>query len=226
MVNRNSQRQYLSINANESNYFYTLLPSIKYTLYYSPPIGEEQHSMLCMTFSDYKEYFFATYTHEIPVISSGYYEFYSFLEKEWNITSEYYPTTFYFYLNESKYVNCSYVHINNNSRGDIYYCTLEQNDDINYLYSLKIYSHRDSYLLLKLFFEPDLIDDNCHFGKFMTFNKSVTEYNGIEHYSEILEEVISYLIIIIIFILIIAFCVSCCPLICEKKEKIDLNENE
>ena len=168
-----------------------------------------------MTFSDYEEYFFATYTHKIPIIFNGTYKFYSFLEKEWNVSSEYYPTTFYLYLNESKYSTCAYTEIKNNSRNE-HYCQLEKNEDINYLYSVKIYSHRDSYLLLKLFFEPDLIDENCHFGKNLIFNKTATEYDPYEHYIEVLKEVVIPLIFITIFILIFVSCSVFCPLFCRK----------
>jgi len=105
LVDRNTQKKYLFLNATKLNYFYTLSHEIKYTLYFSPPIEEKIHSMLCMTFSDYKEYFFDNYTHTIPIISGGFYTFRSSLEKEWNISSEYYPTIFYFYLNGSKSSN-------------------------------------------------------------------------------------------------------------------------
>ena len=218
LVDRNSQKEYLVLNAQKINYFYTLSHEIDYSLYYSQSIGNDVHSMICMTFSDYEEYFFATYTHKIPIIFNGTYKFYSFLEKEWNVSSEYYPTTFYFYLNESKYINCTYTEIKNNSRNK-HKCSLEQNEDINYLYSIKIYSHRDSYLLFELFFEPNLIDENCHFGKNLIFNKTATEYDPYEHYIEVLKEVVIYLIIITILILIFVSCIVFCPLLCGKCRK-------
>ena len=218
LVDRNSQKEYLILNAQKINYFYTLSHEIDYSLYYSQPIGNDVHSMICMTFSDYEEYFFATYTHKIPIIFNGTYKFYSFLEKEWNVSSEYYPTTFYFYLNESKYINCTYTEIKNNSRNKNY-CSLKQNEDINYLYSTKIYSHRDSYLLFELFFEPDLIDENCHFGKNLIFNKTATEYDPYEHYIEVLKEVLTYLIVIMTLIIISVSCIVFCPLLYGKCRK-------
>ena len=218
LVNRNTEKKYLILNAQKINYFYQLSHEIEYSLYYSQDLGENVHSMICMTFSDYEEYFFATYTHKIPIIFNGTYKFYSFLEKEWNVSSEYYPTTFYFYLNESKYFNFAYTEIKNNSR-EHHYSRLKQDEDINYLYRIKIYSHRDSYLLLELSFEPDLIDENCHFGKNLIFNKTATEYDGYEQYIEVLEEVMIYLVIIMIVIIIFVSCIVCCPLMCGKCKK-------
>lgn len=221
LYNRNNQIRYLRINGLQINYFYTLDNNIKYTLYFSPPSGENTHSMLCMTFSDYEEYFFATYTHNIPIISQGVYKFYSFLEKEWNISSEYYPTTFYFYLNETQQGNCSYYYILNNTN-ESNYCNLVQDNSNNNLYTLKIYSHRDSYLLIRLNFTPAIINDDCHFGKFLIFNKTATEYDGVEHYNEILEEIFKPLIVIFLFLLFIVSIISFLPLIepkCRKEKK-------
>jgi len=227
LLDRNSVIRYLMFNKTEINYFYKLSSQNKYSLEYSTPVEKKIHSMLCLTFSDYEEYFFATYTHKIPIISSGYYKFYSFLEKEWNVSSEYYPTTFYFYLNETNYTYCSYIQITNNSNSrEINPCILQQHDDIDYLYTLKLYSHRDSYILIALFFEAKPIDDDCHFGKYLIFNKTATEYDGAEHYAEILKEVNNIAIAFIVVILFIISSIVYYPLLHEKLEKCKIDDNK
>ena len=214
-MRRDTKEKYFNFKEYEMNRFYGLYLTTNYTFYFSPPEGDNIHSMFCLTFSEYKDYYIDSSTHEFPVISKGKYEFYSLLEEEWNISSEYYPTTFNFYLNNIKNNKCNYTYYLNKTK-ESHSCELNKDDNSDYLYKLKIYSHRDSRLALELFFEPELIDENSHFGRVITFNKTVAEYDAVEHLNEILTEIIEILVVVLIIILIIVLCVVFCPLICEK----------
>ena len=223
IVNRNSMKTVLYINNLSFSESYILPYYNKYSLYYSTPNLENIHSMLCLSFSDFLNHSVTNNTKVIPLISPGYYYFLSELEKEWNISSEYYPTTFYFYLESSKIINCS-CEIHTNKSKDSKGCGAKKDDNVDNLYTIKIYSRNNSYILLKLFLEPEMIDENCHFGYKVLFNKKVEEYNPVEHFIEVLDDMITFVVFIFTIILIFAGVITFYPLIqkkcckCKKKE--------
>ena len=70
-----------------------------------------------------------------------------------------------------------------------------------------------------------MIDENCHFGYKVLFNKKVEEYNPIEHFIEVLDDMITFVVFIFTIILIFAGVITFYPLIqkkyckCKKKNK-------
>ena len=189
-------------------YSYNLSFYIKYSLHYSPPRGDNIHSMLCLSFRNDKEHLVTADTKVIPLIAPGYYNFSSYLEKEWNISSEYYPTTFYFYSDSATIQNCSFRVEILNHRGDSGSCKAKKDDSVDNLYTIKIYSSNDSTITFTLFLEPKMIDENCHFGYNISFNKTVSEYDPISHFTEILEEIMALTVVIFTLILIVAAVVT------------------
>ena len=216
IVDRNSMKTYLYINDLSFVNSYILAYNIKYSLYYSPPKGENIHSMLCLSFRNNSNYQLVTRNIQVmPIITPGYYNFSSYLEKEWNISSEYYPTTFYFYLDSIKIQNCSYE-ANVNKTKNKGACKVNKYDNEDNLYEIRIYSHKNSNIFFKLFLEPKIIDENCHFGYNVSFNKTVGEYDPITHFDDILEEIMSFTVGMFFAILIIAVIISFYPLIMQK----------
>ena len=215
VVNRDSMRTLLYKNDLRLFGSYKLAYDIKYSLYYSPPNGDNIHSILCLSFRNDIYQLVTGNSQVIPIITPGYFYFTSYLEKEWNILSEYYPTTFYFYLDSTTIKNCSF-RFDDSNKGNYRYCDTKKDDNRDDLYIIKIYSHKNSVIFLELFLEPKMIDENCHFGYNISFNKTVGEYDPINHFTEILEKIIDYNIGMYIAILVITACISFFPLIIHK----------
>lgn len=219
LFNRDTMKAELWGHVLKVLYSYSLAYDKKYLIYYSPPNGYHIHSMLCLYFSDNYKYLINSDIKTIPLITPGYFYFYSYLEEKWNISSEYFPTIFYFYLDSSKILNCSY-NLNKKEQEpyEIYKtCNAKKDEKNNNLFLIKIYSHKNSsFIKLKLFLEPKMIDENCHFGYNVSFNKTVEEYNPINHFNEILDEMMGLTFGLYTAILIVASCISFLPLIIRK----------
>ena len=215
LVDRNSMETKSLKNGLSLLSSFRLQSFINYSLYYSPPNGENIHSILCLSFRDNVTHLITSNIQVIPIVTPGYYNFSSYLEKEWNISSEYYPTTFYFYLDSTKIQNCSYE-IEVNSTSDKGGCQAKKDDIVDNLYTIKIYSHKDSTISFKLFLEPKIIDENCHFGYNVSFNKTVGEYDPISHFNDILEKMMGFTIPMFFAMLFIAMSISFFPVIVHK----------
>lgn len=217
LVDRDSMKTLSYQNKLRLVYSYTLAYYIKYSLYYSPPSGDNIHSILCLSFRNNIVELVTGDIKVMPLITSGYFYFYSYLEEEWNISSEYYPTTFYFYLDSTIIQNCSFEIINiNDTEEHKRMCVEKKDDNVDNLYTIKIYSNKDSIIFFTLFLEPKMIDENCHFGYNVSFNKTVGEYEPINHFTEILEEIMGTTIITFTLILVFAVFVSFFPPISRK----------
>ena len=217
---RNENYKFFHEKYPSLNYIYELAFDHNYSLYYSPPYGENIHSMLCLTFSDSNHYEITNNTQVIPIITRGYHSFHTHLEEEWNITTEYYYTTFYFYadsLNQT-YINCS-VYWKGNGKSLYSGCELKKNDTEENLYTSKILAHKDSDIYLWLYFDPKLIDENCRFGCDVSFNKSVSKYDPVIWYSGVLHNIVIFMSIIYSAILVFVGLFIFVPFICEKNQK-------
>ena len=215
LVDRNTMKNYLYWNVSSLVYSYILSYNIKYSLYYSPPKGNNIHSILCLYFRNNKYQLVTSNTQVMSIITPGYYNFSSYLEKEWKILSEYYLTTFYFYLDSTKIQNCSYE-VKNNKIREHDLCHAKKDDKVDNLYIIKIYSDKNSTISFQLFLEPKIIDENCHFGYNVSFNKTVGEYDPISHFNDIIEKIMGPVILMFFGMLIVAFCISFYPLIIHK----------
>ena len=205
----NSEKVFYSYN-KYINYFQLLEPKYNYILDFSTPSENNVHSVLCLSFSLYDNYYVEETIRHLTLISPNTYTFYTYLLNSSNITGKKYSLIFQFKFNNSQYTNCSlqYQKLNNNSYfKNIYNCNLKTSD--NRLYYINLTAERDDVILIQLFLNPQIIEMEYFHGYTFSYNKIVGEIDDLEdilyYIKSINNSLYKFLPISLIIILIVYF---------------------
>ena len=208
LINKNNSKVIFSSFEEMVNHDELLDHKYEYTLIYSPPKRNNIHSIFCLSFNTSEVNFVTDYSTYYQLIAPRYMYFYSYYQDYWKILGDSFITTFNFQFNSSQNINISYYIYINENLYNYYYDSLTKNEN-NY-YNLSIKSNKNEFIILKLFVRPEILDNDCHNGKYFSVNKTISKIDHKKSLFDILDKIndnlifylcLSIIIFIILFLL-------------------------
>jgi len=172
LVNKNNSNIIFSSFNEIVNHDVLLDHRYDYTLIYSPPEMNNIHSMFCLSFNISGMNFVNNYTSYYQLIAPRTIYFYSSYQDYWKIPGDSFLTTFNFQFNSSQYTNITLIFYYKNKESKyIYNNSLTKNQNNNY--NISIQSRKNETIILELFLRPEILDNDCHNGKYFSINKTI-----------------------------------------------------
>ena len=201
LINKDTNKYIINTNSQSLNILQSIEPNNNYLFQFSPPSGQNIHSMYCLYYSYYDNFYsyVNVETNKIPLISPGKFRFFStYDETKVNITSGRYNITYYFKLNNTQIIDCFAYHKNLKKNETIisnYSCSsFKTNDNIHYSISLIILKNFTySYVEFDLY--PNDLDYENYIGNFLEFNRTIENE---EYLIDYLDDLIFYTIFVLI----------------------------
>lgn len=177
LTNTQTSKNILSTSYKYENKFITLDSKYKYLLEFTPPYND-QHSLLCLSFSQNDYYFVDEKIKTVPLIAPSSYTFYTYLLNSSNIKGKEYNTIIHFSFDISQYKNCSlyYRKIGNNTYQEEKSCSLNTKDNRSYAINFKV--NRDNIIFLELYLIPLKIEIDYNNVSTFSFYKKLEEVDN------------------------------------------------
>ena len=208
----------MNIYSSYINNYIDLDSSYSYLLEFTPP-NNDKHSLLCLSFSMYEDYFVDYKNQTLPLIVDSDYLFYTYFSNYSNITGNEYNTIIYFFFNNSQNQKCTlYYRIrNNHTYQKEKECFLSTKD--NRTYSVEFQADKKIIVYLKLYLSAPKIKIDYNNINTFSFYK---ETNELDNYPTVLlfikeiNESLYYILPISFFTLLLFYfitsekCNECC----------------
>ena len=218
LINEQTSKNILNKESYSINNYIELDSTYSYRLEFTPPY-KDKHSLLCLSFSMYEDYFVDYKNQTLPLIVNSDHYFYTYLSNSSNITGNEYNTIIYFFFNNSQPEECKlYYRIRNNSTYQKEKeCSLSTKD--NRTYSVEFKADRNNIVYLKLYLNSPKIKVDFNNINTFSFYKETKELDNsptvllfITEINETLYYIlpISFLTILLFYYITSEKCNECC----------------